>query len=273
MSEGAKNAARVHGIVNPNTVDKILDKHQVKASGLPTEVCVWVYACSYVCLRVCMYACTYVCIFTRACVYVCIYSHTQTRTRVHTQNTHTPHTHLYLFLGGGEEDVAQRRRRLGERRCQERRSCLWHYQPQHTGQVCVRACVRACVCMGMRVYIYVCMCVCVCVCMLVCIYVCVSVCVCVYMYMYLCIHTYVYVCMYVYTYRILGKDALQEHRSSVAPKGLRIETEGKGVAAEGWTGLDAKNAALTMGVVNPFDVDKILQGGQVQDRERERERE
>jgi hypothetical protein len=137
--------------------------------------------------------------------------------------------------------------------------------------VCVRACVRVCVWVCVCIYIFVC--VCVCVCMLVCIYVCVSVCVCVYMYMYLCIHTYVYVCMYVYTYRILGKDALQEHRSSVAPKGLRIETEGKGVAAEGWTGLDAKNAALTMGVVNPFDVDKILQGGQVQDRERERESE
>ena len=70
MSEGAKNAARVHGIINPNTVDKILDKHQVKASGLPTEVCVWVYACSYVCLRVCMYACTYVCVYENVCMFV-----------------------------------------------------------------------------------------------------------------------------------------------------------------------------------------------------------
>ena len=38
VNAGAKNAARVHGIVNPNLIDKILDKAEVKASGIPTEV-------------------------------------------------------------------------------------------------------------------------------------------------------------------------------------------------------------------------------------------
>jgi hypothetical protein len=102
VSEGAKNAARVHGIVNPNTVDKILDKHQVKASGLPTEVCVDV--CVFICMHTCVYLCVYICMHIYTCVNICM--HIFTHTKSHTQNTqntqtHTAHTSVFFFRWWG----------------------------------------------------------------------------------------------------------------------------------------------------------------------------
>jgi hypothetical protein len=38
VNAAAKNSAAVHGIVNPNTVDKILSSGSIAKTGLPTEV-------------------------------------------------------------------------------------------------------------------------------------------------------------------------------------------------------------------------------------------
>ena len=38
VNAAAKNSAAVHGIVNPNTVDKILSSESIAKTGLPTEV-------------------------------------------------------------------------------------------------------------------------------------------------------------------------------------------------------------------------------------------
>jgi len=49
----------------------------------------------------------------------------------------------------------------------------------------------------------------------------------------------------------------------VKKPGVKVETDGKGEKAPGWTGLDAKNAASVFGIVNPNDVERVLQGGQL----------
>jgi hypothetical protein len=38
VSEGAKNSAAVHGIVNPNTVDAILSHAAISKSGIPLGI-------------------------------------------------------------------------------------------------------------------------------------------------------------------------------------------------------------------------------------------
>ena len=57
--------------------------------------------------------------------------------------------------------------------------------------------------------------------------------------------------------RILNKEEIKKI------PGMKVETDGKGERAPGWTGMDARNAASVFGIVNPSDIENVLEGGQL----------
>ena len=64
--------------------------------------------------------------------------------------------------------------------------------------------------------------------------------------------------------RLLSKDEIVNiHKENAKIKKFPIQTAGKGQVSAGWTGMDAKNAASVFGIVNPEDIQNVLEGGQL----------